>query len=175
MLMLTTARLRLRTPQFADVAAITAMANDFDIARMTSRLPYPYRRSDAEWWVANHPGFGETAFVVLAGDTPVGCCGIVDRAGSTPELGYWFGRVHWGKGFATETVRALVRFAFAAPGCEALHVAHIFDNAGSRAVIGRVGFAAAGTSERWCHARGAQVTCFEYDMTRPQAVGLGLA
>ena len=36
-----TQRLRLRTPVAADAAAIAALAGDFDVTRMTARMPHP--------------------------------------------------------------------------------------------------------------------------------------
>ena len=45
---LETQRLVLRAPQLEDARAIAALANDRRIAENTSRIPHPYRISDAE-------------------------------------------------------------------------------------------------------------------------------
>lgn len=37
----TTQRLRLRRPRKADAARLASHANDFDVARMTTGMPYP--------------------------------------------------------------------------------------------------------------------------------------
>ena len=41
----------------------------------------------------------------------VGACGLGRRPSGAVELGYWIGRAHWGKGFATEAGRALIEIA----------------------------------------------------------------
>ena len=46
-----TRRLILRAPGAQDVTRIAALANDRDIARMTKRMPHPFRVDDAEDFV----------------------------------------------------------------------------------------------------------------------------
>jgi len=56
-----------------------------------------------------------------------------------PELGYTFGKDHWGKGYATEAARAVYRYAserLSFP--EIMSVIHS-DNVGSRAVAAKFG------------------------------------
>ena len=45
---ITTQRLRLRKPRKADAARLAVYANDFDVARMTTGMPYPYGVEHAE-------------------------------------------------------------------------------------------------------------------------------
>ena len=45
---ITTRRLRLRKPRKADAARLADYANDFDVARMTTGMPYPYGVEHAE-------------------------------------------------------------------------------------------------------------------------------
>lgn len=56
------------------------------------------------------------------------------------EIGYWIGEPYWGKGYATETVRLLLNFAF-----EALNLLRVYTNiyeynTGSMKVLEKVGF-----------------------------------
>ena len=44
---LSTPRLTLRAPASSDADRILALANDIDIARMTTSMPHPYSRADA--------------------------------------------------------------------------------------------------------------------------------
>ena len=47
-----TRRLTLRSPQMDDAARLAELCNDFDISRMTSRMPWPYALGDAEDFIA---------------------------------------------------------------------------------------------------------------------------
>jgi [ribosomal protein S5]-alanine N-acetyltransferase len=56
-----------------------------------------------------------------------------------PELGYTFGRDHWGKGYATEAARAVFDYAQSRLAySEIMSVIHA-ENAGSRAVVMKFG------------------------------------
>jgi RimJ/RimL family protein N-acetyltransferase len=139
---LETARLVLRVPREADAKAIAALANDIRIAQNLLRLPHPYALRDAETFIAsvNQPG-GETAFLITDRDDQIlGACGIAKLDGETPELGYWLGVAHWGKGYATEAARAVIDHAFADPGCETLLAGARVSNPASRRVLEKCGF-----------------------------------
>ena len=111
---LETQRLVLRAPQLEDAKAIAALANDRRIAENTSRIPHPYRISDAESWVigAKTEMDGEAYLITRLDGTVIGGCGLDMRDGPAPEIGYWLGARYWGKGYATEAVRALIDHAF---------------------------------------------------------------
>ena len=57
-----------------------------------------------------------------------------------PEIGYWLGAKHWGKGYATEAVRALIDHAFTDLDHEALQSAARVTNPASRRVLEKCGF-----------------------------------
>ena len=46
-----TARLRLRRPKEGDVDAIVRLADDWEVARRLGRLPHPYTRDDARFFL----------------------------------------------------------------------------------------------------------------------------
>jgi len=138
---LETERLILRAPRLGDAKLLTALANDRRIAENTARIPYPYRRADAEDFItaANQPD-GETVFVVALRDGGlIGACGLMSAKGS-PEIGYWLGAKFWGKGYATEAVRGLIDHAFTDLDCEALQSAARVTNPASRRVLEKCGF-----------------------------------
>jgi RimJ/RimL family protein N-acetyltransferase len=122
---LETERLQLRAPRLGDAKIVAALANDRRIAENTARIPHPYRRADAEDFIsaANQKG-GETVFVVaLREGGMIGACGLMTAEREPPEIGYWLGAKFWGKGYATEAVRALIDHAFTDLDCEALQSA----------------------------------------------------
>ncbi len=139
---LETERLILRAPRPGDVKAVAALVNDRRIAENTARIPYPYKISDAEAFLAsvNRNG-GETVFLItLPNGMPVGACGMTPQERQAPELGYWLGVKHWGKGYATEAVHALVDYAFGDLGYESLQSGARVTNPASRRVLEKCGF-----------------------------------
>jgi RimJ/RimL family protein N-acetyltransferase len=138
---LKTARLILRAPALADAKALATLVNDRRIAEMTTRIPHPYTPADAEEFLADANRVdGEHAFLITARDaTLLGMCGIA-RSHAQPELGYWLGVPHWGKGYATEAARAVIDHAFADLGYEALVSGARMNNPASRRVLEKCGF-----------------------------------
>ena len=137
---LKTERLTLRAPRPEDVTAIALLANDRRIAENTARLPHPYGVSDAEHFVAIvNQREGEACFVIMLDDTLIGVCGIDPREDG-PELGYWLGASYWGRGFATEAVRALIDHAFGDLQHETLQAGARVSNPASRRVLEKCAF-----------------------------------
>jgi len=139
---LETERLILRAPRLEDAKAVAKLANDRRIAENTARIPHPYRLSDAEDFIAaTNKGDGEIALMItLADGTLIGACGLGQLGGPAPDLGYWLGTPHWGNGYATEAVRAIIDHAFTDLGHDALQGSARVTNAGSRRVLEKCGF-----------------------------------
>jgi len=137
---LKTERLTLRAPRLEDVKAIALIANDRRIAENTARIPHPYGVDDARGFIATvNRGDGEVAFAITLDCSVIGVCGIDPRQGG-PEIGYWLGAAYWGHGYATETVRALVDYAFGVLEHEALVAGARVSNPASRRVLEKCAF-----------------------------------
>src|SRR5438270_692390 len=82
------------------------------------------------------------AAIALADGTLIGACGLELREGPAgpPELGYWLGASYWGRGYATEAVRALIDHAFTDLEVEALQAGARVTNPASRRVLEKCGF-----------------------------------
>jgi len=136
-------RLLLRTPTLADVNAITSLAGDRRIAENT-RLPHPYSKDHAIGFVRRLAGESrETVFLIEHNGTPIGVVGADWRESDTPELGYWLGVEHWGQGFATEAVRAMIDFTFEEFDVPFIRSGARVANPASRNVLEKCGF-------QWC-------------------------
>jgi RimJ/RimL family protein N-acetyltransferase len=141
---LETERLILRAPRLEDAKVLAALANDKRIAENTRRIPFPYKRSDAEDFITTvnvpAPG-GEIAFLITLrdGGAVVGGCGIAMQDGA-PDVGYWLGVKYWGQGYATEAARAVIDFAFTELGHETLHAGARVTNPASRRILEKCGF-----------------------------------
>src|SRR3569832_2176369 len=165
---LETERLTLRKPTLADVKAITRLANDRRIAENTRRLPHPYHGEHAEQFVNTLADGGrETVFLIARDFQPIGMVGIDWRAPEAPELGYWRGVDHWGQGFATEAVRAVIDYAFEEFDIENLFAGARVANPASRNVLEKCGFQWSGVELHRFEALGSStpVDCFKLTRT----------
>ena len=149
---LTTARLRLRPFVLADAEAVSTLAGDEAVARDTLNIPHPYERDHAEEWIGSHQGqFARRESVTYAvtrreDDALVGAIGLIlDTENDAAELGYWIGREHWGRGFATEAARAVVAWAFESLGLHRIHASHFPRNPASGRVLRKLGMTHEGT------------------------------
>jgi RimJ/RimL family protein N-acetyltransferase len=137
---LETERLTLRAPRLGDVKAIARFANDRRVAENTVRLPHPYRADDAERFVATvNRQHGEATFVIALDGEPIGACGVELRENAA-EIGYWLGVPYWGRGYATEAVRAVIDHAFGDLGHKTLAAGARVSNPASRRVLEKCGF-----------------------------------
>ena len=109
-------KIELRGFLAADVDAIAKHANNFNVSQyMASRMPYPYTKDDAIWWVEiGSKEFGDNKAIDLDGE----CIGVVGvRFGEfelqySAEIGYWIAEDHWGKGIGTEAVLKMTNNVF---------------------------------------------------------------
>lgn len=164
---LATERLVLRAPRRDDVPAIAALANDLRVAAMTARVPHPYGEADAEEFISKVAGVSDTSFAVtLADATLIGLCGIGRLHGGAPELGYWFGVVYWGQGYATEAARAVIDHAFNDPAFDALESGARVSNPASRRVLEKCGFQWTGVALQRVRALSSSVPVDRFRLER---------
>ncbi len=163
MCILETNRLILRPPGPRDIQSMTAWLSDYDVARMTSRVPHPYAEDDAEAFVAA----GEpNRFVITrkADEVFMGLTGL--HAEDSCEFGYWLGKPFWGMGYATEAAYRLVTYAFEVLGLDTVHAGWFYDNPASGHVLAKLGARHNGSNMRDCRARGMAVLCHDMLLTR---------
>jgi len=143
---LTTARLALRPFQMTDAARVQQLAGAVQVADTTLTIPHPYPDGAAEQWIALHGenfargGSATWAITPRDGGELVGAVGIVvTRQHLHAELGYWIGVPYWGRGYATEAARAVLRFAFRELELARVYACHFVRNPASGAVLRRIG------------------------------------
>jgi RimJ/RimL family protein N-acetyltransferase len=150
-----TERLVLRWPRLSDAGAIERLAGDKAVAEMTALIPHPYPRGAAAEFIlaariANAEG-SALALVVTRRTPPgqkagelMGAVGAHCDAAANPVvepfIGYWFGRSHWGRGFATEAARAVVDALFEDSRAAAITAGVRVVNGASRRVLEKCGF-----------------------------------
>jgi RimJ/RimL family protein N-acetyltransferase len=137
---LKTERLVLRALCQRDVPVIVQLAGDRRVAENTARIPHPYTAADAEGLLASiNQKRSETVFALELDGALIGMSGLDPRTNGA-ELGYWLGVPFWGRGYATEAVRAVIDYGFGALGYEVLHSGARVSNPASRRVLEKCGF-----------------------------------
>ena len=142
----------LRALRGADVPAITEACQDPDIQRWT-RVPTPYRESDARGWIAGmrtREKSGEAVELGIAGADSgllIGAIGVLrmDWRNRSGEIGYWITPAYRGRGIATVALRMLSRWALGPLGLERVELRIWEGNTPSRVVAERAGFVHEGT------------------------------
>ena len=157
-----TERLRLRDLRADDAPRIADLANDLDVARMTTRIAHPYALSDAEDFIAHqerYRGDGRAFAIEHPADGLMGVVGLSLTAEQRfPVAGYWLGRPYWGKGFATEALAGALSWARRGLGARAVAADHFVDNPASAWVLTKAGFLYTGeVVRRRSSGRGAEV------------------
>ncbi len=164
---LETERLVLRAPRLGDAKSVAALANDRRIAENTARIPHPYRIADAQEFISTANLGNETVLLITQRGGPVlGGCGFTQIDRHPPEIGYWLGAKYWGKGYATEAVRALIDHAFTDLDCEALQASARVTNPASRRVLEKCGFQWTGAGLCRIRALGSSVPVDRFRLDR---------
>ncbi|MFJ5549675.1 GNAT family N-acetyltransferase [Streptomyces sp. NPDC093225] len=172
---LTTERLVLRPHVPSDVPETHAACQDPEIQRWIP-VPVPYEEKDAvEYVTQNAPARwqegSEYNFAVrLRGAGAEGAEGtegpLVATLGIHPhgefsyEIGFWAVAGHRGRGYTTEAVLALARWAFTELGCDRLIWRAGIGNTASRAVAEKVGFTVEGVQRSGMEHRGTLRDCW---------------
>ena len=147
---LETQRLWLRWPEAADAPALSELAGDGDVARMTATLPHPYRLDDAVRFIArsreDNARGSALRFALTLKTSPRDTVGVisVERSDFGPHIGYWLGRPFWGRGLASEAAAAITNAFFHVTEGDELGALVLEENARSRGVLENLGFVEAG-------------------------------
>ncbi|MER5641053.1 GNAT family N-acetyltransferase [Kitasatospora sp. NPDC002227] len=139
----TTERLRLRPLGPADVDWWVALHADPEVSRFVGAYSAEQAgvrlRGIAGQWAER--GHGLCAVELAGTGEAIGRCGLNwwPEYGET-EIGWTFGRAHWGRGYATEAATAVLDWGFGVLGLEQITAMIHHGNQGSVAVAERLGF-----------------------------------
>lgn len=152
-----TQRLHLRPVRMSDEDAIASSLNDFKVARMLSRLPFPYALEDATDWLN----------IVTAPDSPHWTLAITQPSDAVligvvtielgkggHHLGYWLNRYYWGRGFMSEAASGLIARFFQQMGDVTLHSDAFTENTASQKVQKKLGFKVTGLKDIYSISQG---------------------
>jgi len=144
----------LREVHDSDLPVFFRLMNDPVALRMAAFTPEdPADRAgfDAHW-ARTRTSPGVDVRTVLADGDVVGSAAVYGEAGER-EVTYWIDRAHWGRGIATAALRILLEQIPERP----LYARAAADNAGSRRVLEKCGFAQTARARGFAHARGEEI------------------
>ena len=86
-------------------------------------------------------------YAVVKNEIPIGCVGLLIHpdgnhwwGDGSAELGYWIAEEYWGKGYATEAGKVLIKRAFNDLGIKRIYATYRCENIASRRVLEKLGF-----------------------------------
>jgi len=168
-----TKRLWLRWPRASDAPAITSFVSLAQVARMTASIPHPYPQGEAERFVMKaRTGNASGTALVLAitqkggARSTIGLVSATMAAGTDIECGYVVAPSVWGKGFASEAVKALADTVFSLTRSNRILANSRANNIASRRVLEKTGFAFVDTGLDFLPARGGLHPCDRFQLDR---------
>lgn len=159
-------RLFLRPGWPEDWQELLGRIADESVVKNLASVPWPYTAEDARSFAGQPqdqrcPHFFVTLPSASSEAELVGCVGLARIEGEV-ELGYWIAREHWGRGYASEAARAVLRLAKVL-GHREIVAGHFIDNPASGAVLRKVGFVPTGKlRRRFSLARGYEAQSVEH-------------
>ncbi len=170
---LKTPRLTLRPVAEADLDDIVEGIGDFAVASRLARVPHPYRRDDAEAFLAaTRDNAGRNiALSIDEGGRVIGGLGLTGLRRER-EFGYWLARPYWGKGYATEASLAFLAYLFGPPGLDIVRSGVFVGNAASLRVQDKLGFTRTGTRLVHCLAQRKDIEHIDTILARAHFLAL---
>jgi len=137
-----TERLFLRPAWAEDAHDLHAAIADERVVRNLAAAPWPYGIDDARGFIARPQDRRHPSLLITVpsanGSRLVGGVGLKAEQGRA-ELGYWLTPEVWGRGYATEAGRAVLRIA-SVLGHVRIGAYHFLDNPASGRVLEKLGF-----------------------------------
>lgn len=147
-----TERLLLRSLTNDDSDRIEELAGEFDVAKSTLNIPYPYPKGSAIDFiesVLNAEKNNEIIMFAIIKKESQHLIGLINLNLSTQysrgELAYWIGKHYWGNGYGTEAAEALLEYGFNYLNLNKIFAASFTSNPGSSRIMEKIGLRYEGT------------------------------
>lgn len=140
----------MRTWTQADLGALFEIMRDARVMRyLADGKPFTLEQTEEFLiWAENYQrenGFCRWKVIEKSSGETIGSCGFARPHGTDEiELGYLLAQKHWGKGFATEAAEASKIYGFKNLGFREIIAMTDLENAASRKVLEKIGFAKRG-------------------------------
>jgi RimJ/RimL family protein N-acetyltransferase len=166
---LTTERLLLRALRSDDAPMLSETANDPDIAGKLSSMPYPYTLDEATKFIHDvQCGYkeGEAIEFAIVGKATGDLMGMIamdlNHRDNHATIGYWLGKTYWGRGYATEVLREILRFGFETLKLHRMAGHHFHNNPASGRVLQKAGMKQEGRRVEHFYKNGEYLDIVDY-------------
>jgi RimJ/RimL family protein N-acetyltransferase len=157
---LRTPRLLLRPLAPGDADEIVTGVGNYEVAKWLGVVPYPYRITDAEAFLASDAAAPGQTWAIC---DDAGLQGIISHR---DQLGYWLARAAWGRGYLTEACDAVTDAVFADRRRTIIHAGHFSGNERSSRVLIKQGFVYTGTTGVEARTLAQTVTSHNMELSR---------
>jgi ribosomal-protein-alanine N-acetyltransferase len=161
-----------RSWRSSDLDALVEHADNRRIwINLRDAFPHPYTRHDGRAFLRRARTLApETLFAIAVSGAAVGGIGFMlrpDVERVSAEVGYWLGEAFWGRGIATDALRAITQHAIAAHGLTRLYAVPFAWNAASCRVLEKAGYVIEGRLRRSAVKDGVVVDQLQYAFNAP--------
>lgn len=170
-----TERLTLRGYRDTDFNQMVDVLNNENITKETANIPYPFTNEDAlkrvEFITKGFENKTNYIFVITKNekDSLIGQIGLhLDVQNNKAEIGYWISEAFWGKGIATESLTALLKFGFEELNLNKIFATHFLDNPSSGKVLIKNGMIKEGLLKDEYKKRDKYCSVNQYRLTKEE-------
>ena len=137
----------LRKFEGKDSQGLLTILNDPRVIQfLSTKIPTPYTKKDADWWINEGSSLGFIRAIDVDGSI-IGCIGVnrgdfeYSRSG---EIGYWLAPAYWGQGIMKLAISELVSTMFDTTDIVRIFASVFSENSRSKALLISCGFEAEG-------------------------------
>lgn len=150
-----TERLLLRPVTPEDGDRVEELAGDYDVAKTTLNIPYPYPAGGGKEFIKSvleSEKNGKIAIFAITDKEKRNLLGLINLniaiAHQRGELGYFIGKLYWGMGYGTEAGRAILSYGFNELDLNKIYAAAFTSNPGSWRIMEKIGLKHEGTHKQ---------------------------
>lgn len=125
-----------------DIPELVRLIGTREVAATTLRIAHPYTEQDARAFLelTKDPDKIWLAITLRSDGRQVGGVGLrVDQHHQHAELGYWLGVPYWGRGYASEAAREMLRYGFENLHLHRIFASHFKHNPASGRILKKIG------------------------------------
>ena len=178
---LKTKRLILNHPTENDLEDLIQHLNsDKVFSENTLNIPFPYQKPHAEFFLNElvNKGFEEKTnftFAIREKENPqlIGAIGIhLDKNHQKAEIGYWLGKEFWNKGYISESLLEILKFAFQELKLNKIYATHFPHNPASGRIMQKCGMNLEAVLKQEYFKNGNSIDVFRYSILKEDFINL---